>query len=245
MNALDLWSRHVSVPLSTFELDAETLSVIKELVTQYFPQSYADLDKSRALSANKGIIINYIVSKLDDLSESDAESLLYSVDSFNRPELLKKLASCVSGDAWLRLFRQVWTQCDSCSLYHEDFKYILNTYSLDRIKSFAHDESDTEFYNSLPETFEVYRGTFIDSRFAGGISWTTDRSIAEKFETGYKSFANNGPMAYRYRVNMSDEKFDLLKDIATSGTTVLTRTVNKADIFVNTSRGESEILVIN
>ena len=48
----------------------------------------------------------------------------------------------------------------------------------------------------------------------------------------------------RYRCNTSNDKFDLLKDIAKSGVELLEMKVKKTDIFVNTSRGESEIFVL-
>lgn len=244
MNASELWNRHVSLPLESFDLHPITLSNIESLVVEYFPKDYNDVEKQMALSANKGTIIKYIIDHLDDLNYKDAEKLLFSVDSFNRPEILYLMASLVDSKDWLRLFRDFWTQCDSCSLYHNEYKEVLLAHKIETIREVTHSEDDIKFYNALPETFEVYRGTFVDERFAGGISWTTDRDVAEKFEAGYQSFANNGPMVYRYRINMTDEKFDLLKDIAKSGTAVLTRTVNKSEVFVNTSRGEHEIFVI-
>lgn len=243
-NASKLWERHVLLPLESFNLHPIALSNIESLIVDYFPNDYNDMEKQIALSANKGTIIKYILSHLDELKQDDAEKLLYSVDSFNRPEILYLMASLVDSKEWLNLFRTSWTQCDSCSLYHNEFKEILLSYSIDTIREITHDDDDIAFYNSLPETFEVYRGTFVDERFAGGISWTTDRSIAEKFEYGYQSFANNGPIVYRYRTNMTNEKFDLLKDISQAGTTVLTRIVKKSDVFVNSSRGEHEIFVL-
>lgn len=242
--ASELWNRHVSIPLESFDLHPITLSNIESLVLDYFPKDYTDVEKQMALSANKGTIIKYILDHLEELNHHDAEKVLFSVDSFNRPEILYLMASLVNGKEWLQLFRDFWTQCDSCSLYHNEYKEVLLAHKIETIRAITHNEDDINFYNSLPEKFEVYRGTFVDVRFAGGISWTTDRDVAEKFEYGYQNFANNGPMVYRYRTNMTDEKFDLLKDIAKSGTAVLTRTVNKSDVFVNTSRGEREIFVL-
>ena len=230
--------------LESFDLHPITLSNIESLVLDYFPKDYTDVEKQMALSANKGTIIKYILDHLEELNHHDAEKVLFSVDSFNRPEILYLMASLVNGKEWLQLFRDFWTQCDSCSLYHNEYKEVLLAHKIETIRAITHNEDDINFYNSLPEKFEVYRGTFVDVRFAGGISWTTDRDVAEKFEYGYQNFANNGPMVYRYRTNMTDEKFDLLKDIAKSGTAVLTRTVNKSDVFVNTSRGEREIFVL-
>ena len=242
--ASELWNRHVSIPLESFDLHPITLSNIESLVLDYFPKDYTDVEKQMALSANKGTIIKYILDHLEELNHHDAEKVLFSVDSFNRPEILYLMASLVNGKEWLQLFRDFWTQCDSCSLYHNEYKEVLLAHKIETIRAITHNEDDINFYNSLPEKFEVYRGTFVDVRFAGGISWTTDRDVAEKFEYGYQNFANNGPMVYRYRTNMTDEKFELLKDIAKSGTAVLTRTVNKSDVFVNTSRGEREIFVL-
>ena len=127
---------------------------------------------------------------------------------------------------------------------YNQFIEILNQYSLDYIRENTHDDDDKLFYDSLSEEFTVYRGTFIDDRFKGGISWTVDKAVAEKFKKGYQSFKDGGLMMMRYRCNTSNDKFDLLKDIAKSGVELLEMKIKKSDIFVNTSRGESEIFVL-
>lgn len=244
MNIVPLWNKYFSADIEELQLSKKSLHVIEQLIIDYLPTDSVD-QRHMFVSANRGHIMKYAVLQSNAIiTEENADKILSHLDSFNRPEVLYLLFEKTDRIVWLNLFRSFWTMCDSCSLYHEEFKSILRSYDIEEIRSITHNDDDIEFYNSLPETFEVYRGTFNDSRFAGGISWTTDIKVAEFFQNGYENFKNNGPMVFRYKFNMNDDKFNLLKEIAESGTSVLTRTVNKKDIFVNTNRGENEIFII-
>ena len=50
-------------------------------------------------------------------------------------------------------------------------------------------------------------------------------------------------MSIRYKHNMDSDTYELIMDIAKSGTSLKSMIVKKSDIFVNTSRGELEIIV--
>lgn len=245
MNILPLWNKYFSADIEELYLSKKALHVIEQLIIDYLPTDSVD-QRHMFVSANRGHIMKYAVSQATAIiTEENADKILSHLDSFNRPEVLYLLFEKTDRIVWLNLFRSFWTMCDSCSLYHEEFKYILQSYDIEEIRSITHKDNDIEFYNSLPDTFEIYRGTFNDPRFAAGISWTTDIKVAEFFQGGYENFKTNGPMVFRYKFNMTPDKFDLLKDIAKSGTSVLTKTVNKKDIFVNTNRGEHEVFVID
>ena len=80
-------------------------------------------------------------------------------------------------------------------------------------------EADPEFYDSLPETLTVYRGAD-RSCIEAGVSWTTDRHVAEGFARGHRLLFNPDPV-------------------------VATATVRKSEIFAATNgRQESEILCL-
>ena len=219
-------------------------SVVKDMIEELLPSSFEDIEKVVKAGSNINLISLYIVEHSITLSVEDAKEFLFMVDSFGRPEILHTLHSKIDKIEWLHLFRDFWTSCDSCSLYHEEFRSILKSYNIRTIRRHIHTDEDKIFYKSLPEEFEVYRGTFSDERFRHGISWTTDYDIADRFERGYRNFAEGGPMIYRYRSGMRDEIFSLMQNIALQGTEVLHKLVDKSSVFVLTSRGEREVFVL-
>lgn len=245
MEIYSLWNKHFSSSLESLDVSQNTLDILNKLITEYLPKDHTDFQKQLFVSANRGMICNYLVDSIDVIDFKNASKMLFDVDSFNRPELLVKFSDMIDKSYWLKLFNDFWTMCDSCSIYHEEFKEAFSKYTIEELRNEIHSDEDKEFYDSLPDVIEIYRGTFNDIRFSQGISWTLDKDVANRFMMGYKSFAENGPMVYRYKMNMTQDKFDLLKDISEEGVSVLTRTVNKKDIFLMTSRGEHEVIVLN
>lgn len=232
--------------LLNFTLDDDVISVINEIVLDYFPHDMSDLQKTHSLTVNKNAVLFYLVTNTQNKISFDvAQTVLNDSDSFGRPKILYALSSIVDKHDWLKLFKSNWHMSDSCSLYHEEFRDIFSRYSIDEIRNIVHDEDDIEFYESLPDTFVVYRGTFVDEDFACGISWTTNEEVAEKFKFGYENFAAKGGLYFRYLMNIDSDTLDRMNEIAESGVTVLQKTVNKKDIFVTTSRGESEVIVLD
>lgn len=219
--------------------------VVMDMIQELIPFDVNDnVLKILNVNANRNFILLYIVEHSKTLSVEEANFFLYSCDSFGRPEILHTLHSKVGQIEWLKLFRDFWTMCDSCSLYHKEFKEILKSYNIKTLRRHIHTTEDNAFYNDLPEEFEVYRGTFLDERFKYGISWTTDYEVASKFELGYRNFSIGGPMIYRYKTNMRPEVFSIMEDIGKHGTDILHMYVNKSSVFVLTSRGEKEIIVL-
>ena len=51
--------------------------------------------------------------------------------------------------------------------------------------------ADRHAYNELEEIFTVYRGQDADAPV--GLSWTTDRAVAEKFARGHRGLWNERP----------------------------------------------------
>lgn len=231
--------------IDDFKIDPDTIKVINEIISEYFPQSDNDVQKLMSVSANKNTVMKHVILSANcTIDIKTAEAALIDVDSFGRANILHNISRIVSKDDWLALFKSNWHMSDSCSLFHEEFREILSTYDMSYIRETIHDELDREFYDQLPETFTVYRGTFIDEDFAQGISWTTDKEVASRFMLGYQSFADKGGMYYRYASNIDHGLLEKMNEIAESGVTVLERTVNKADVFVTTSRGESEVILL-
>lgn len=236
---------HFNFMIEKFDINHSDLTKLEEMIHTYLENSDNDPRLMMLYAANKGKVLNLLVQSIrSNISSNNADNILLSADSFSRPELLINIARILNKEDWLLLFREFWTSCDSCSLYHNEFRKILNTYSIEEIRNLTHQDYDIEFYNSLPEEITIYRGTFIDERFCDGLSWSTEESVAIKFMEGYKSFKNGGPMMMRYRFNMDDKKFNLLKDISLKGVAVLSKVVNKKDVFVNTSRNEYEVFVL-
>ena len=245
MTSSSIWNNYFMFSIESFNLSEASLKIINNFIDANFPKGHTehdDLIKHTQLSGNKGIILLTLIELSNELTYNQASDILIYSDSFNRPELLLKMFNKTNNDAWLKLFGEFWSMCDSCSLYHEEFKRILKSYDINDIKKIIHTEESIEFYDSLPDNIVVYRGTFIDERF-DGISWTTSEEVAKRFQVGYESFKNGGPMSIRYMINMTSDKFNLLKDISLNGTALLEKTVNKKDVFVITSRGENEVIV--
>lgn len=188
------------------------------------------------------------ISNLFDLVTSstyeEANKFLAIIDSFLRAELLYKMYYLLSDKLeWLKLFGEYWTSCDSCSLYSKEYNKILKSFDIDVIKQTIYTDSDLKFHNSLPDLITVYRGTFLDPRFIDGISWTTDKSVADRFYQGYNN-VSSGLMGLRYKFNLPESKFLEFLDIAKQGCDVISIIVPKHDIFVVTARSEDEIIVL-
>lgn len=246
--ANELFESNFSFDLNKLELSNFDRDILFEMCEAYIPQSFMNESPEKLIhaSANRTLIVLFMVehAQVKHIPSDIVETLLYSVDSFGRPEVLQALHDKVDSIYWLKLFANYWTMCDSCSLYHTRFKEIFSNYSIETIRQEIHSEEDWEFYNSLPEVFTAYRGTFLDERFKGGLSWTTNQDVAKRFEYGYFNFAKKGPMLFRYQSNMRPEIFKTMLEIAEGGTAVLQADFFKEDVFVLTSRSESEILVI-
>lgn len=240
--------RHFNIDVSSFEIDSDMSNVINMTIESYLPRGddpQLELSRYHALAANKSNIITFFINSIDSITYKDADHLMTSLDSFGRPYNLSLLYNCMDRLDWLRLFKETWTMCDSCSLYHDNFRHILNQYTLDEIRTHIQNDDDRIMYDSLPDIVDIYRGTFVHDDFRHGLSWTTDIKVAEQFANGYKSFAEKGPMYFRYMCNMDLDTLNRLTDIASDGVVTLKGQIDKSNIFVITNRGESEIIVLD
>jgi len=79
------------------------------------------------------------------------------------------------------------------------------------------EDGSKELYKGLPAKFTIYRGQDADSPI--GLSWTTDKTVAEGFARGHRFMNNHNPV-------------------------VLSKTVRKSSVaFVSQSRSESEVIL--
>lgn len=239
---ISIFRQYFSFDLNEVDLGQDIIEEINTIITNDFPTNHEDFLKLISLKFNKERVIHLILENSNEMSYNVADAILLTLDSFMRPKALIKLYGLLDRKDWAKLFQETWTMCDSCSLYHSEFNFILNQYSIQELRELCHTESDDAFYDSLPDEFEIYRGTFDDPRF-DGISWTTSLEVAQRFKDSYENVAEGGAMAIRYKHNMDSDTYDLIMDIAKSGTSLKTMLVKKSDVFVNTSRGELEIIV--
>jgi hypothetical protein len=90
---------------------------------------------------------------------------------------------------FIRLIQMNWSDCDDFHEYTEDFRTLFKL-----SKKFADDavlEEDREWWDSLPDTLEVFRGC--ESNRVFGLSWTLDRAVAKNFAKGHRSISLKKP----------------------------------------------------
>jgi hypothetical protein len=116
-------------------------------------------------------------------------------------------------DFW-RVFHRIYPDCDDTWRSRTEVLALCRSHGIGT----AYLEGECkEFFDALPESFTVYRGTQLGR--VRGLSWTTDRLVAEGYAKGHRQ-------------------------IAVPNSAVYMAIAMKAHIFiVSTSRGESEVIV--
>jgi len=138
-------------------------------------------------------------------SEHRALALLY-VTVFQPPETF-----------W-PVFLKIWSDCDDTWHLRKDLLLLFECYS-EQVPAirFANSE-DRAFYESLPPKVAVYRGA--SRSRVRGLSWTTDRKIAEPFAHGHRGIRVPNAVVCSAEIDREAALF-----------------------FVSVSRGESEIVL--
>ena len=108
---------------------------------------------------------------------------LQYANSFSRiPILLRYYAYCNHDGPnrrnWFRHLGEEWDLCDNIGIYRNELFAILSNASVP-IRAEMMDERELKRWRKLPRVVTVYRGC--DSHNRLGLSWTTKRTVAEKF----------------------------------------------------------------
>jgi hypothetical protein len=139
---------------------------------------------------------------------------LRSKDSYSRLPTILDMHRSMRETVWLKLLGDSWTSCDNISIHAEYLRAILSGKFNARPMMTS---SEWRHLNALPETVTIFRGC--GSHNLSGLSWTTERTIAEKF-----------PFLNRYRVRDPQ---------------LIIATVAKRDIVAfKNDRDESEVIAL-
>lgn len=79
---------------------------------------------------------------------------------------------------WFALLGRQWTCCDNIACWRSELRRILVAASREELDAMM-DAEEIEALAALPERITVYRGCYAINR--AGLSWTTDRAVAERF----------------------------------------------------------------
>lgn len=136
------------------------------------------------------------------------------IESCNRLELMLDEVDRLPSAMFWPVFQEVWPTCDSTWAQQEALLDLLRFHQPCQ----AHlGTADREFFASLPDIVSLYRGCSRDRLL--GLSWSTDRAIAETFARGHRGIYVPDPIVAEAQI---------------AKTWILA---------VSTARGESEILI--
>lgn len=104
------------------------------------------------------------------------------VETTNRAELMLYLTWLTDDEVFWRVFHGYWSDCDDTWDLRE---YLLDalTNTLSPASEYWSDDQH-RFFDDLPDMVTLYRGCSLDR--IHGISWTTDRRVAEGFARGHR-----------------------------------------------------------
>lgn len=167
--------------------------------------------------------------KLEDkiysaLENEDFENFLLQFDNITKLDAFLLIKDMISDKIQkIELFKQTWMLAEIQYVKVEEFKKLFVEYRNDIMN-----EEERTFYDSLPETITIYRGTRVPPEIDSGISWTTNKEIAEKFL--------NYPKGILDERQISGQNKPLYPNLRT-------KTINKKDIICCLKdRGEDEII---
>jgi hypothetical protein len=159
------------------------------------------------------------------MNKAEIEDFLWlKFNSFNRFEGFIEIASKLQGGLYWHALRTAYTDTDNLYYYKDLIKIAFQREEPNR--SELMNPNELEFYNSLPEEVEIYRGLTIAEQNSKnfGVSWTLKKEVAEFF-------------AYKYLRNFSTEA---------EAKTVQHLIVNKKNIIAYfNGRDEHEVIYIN
>jgi hypothetical protein len=99
-------------------------------------------------------------------------------DSYRRLSVVMDLLGSTSRADWFRLLGEEWSGFDNVWTWRGEIRKLLRSASPDELRSMM-TPNEAAALAALPEKFTVYRGCYPQNR--SGLSWTTDRTVAETF----------------------------------------------------------------
>lgn len=189
------------------------------------------------------IITEYAIHKGIVLDSAVATKTALFLDSYNRPAYLLQLHKILSFDEWMKIFVAMWTNCDGCSMYINEFKAIFKDKDLPLLMKTYFDSKHYNKWKQLKKTFIVYRGAFESCQ--NGLSWTQDDQVAINFSNQYLSMSNKGMCYLRALTQMNESGMELIDKKVGEAVSVYAIMVKKEDCLLFLNRNEQEVLVPN
>ena len=113
---------------------------------------------------------------METVAYEEACEIVRFADSYSRLEIVLSLHSRMQNNDWFRLLGEMWSICDNIASHRLSLRNLIGTKGPVREMM---DEAEETAYDLLPETITVFRGCGAHNMI--GASWTTDRSVAERF----------------------------------------------------------------
>lgn len=143
----------------------------------------SEYTRANTLPEWRGVLLRvmYRVAELKRLEPIEqARHAAALADSYRRLDIVMSWYGRVAMPQWFSLLGDSWSVCDNISRWRSDLRIILRRATREEL-DFMMDAKEREFLAELPEHVTVYRGCYPINR--AGLSWTMERSVAERFPT--------------------------------------------------------------
>lgn len=143
----------------------------------------------------------------DEATGSPAEGIIdalfgIGIDSDGRAERFLELTADSAPAVFWQVFHQAWNTCDDTWYLQLD---VIEALELNREAQPPHlfwNDEQKVFYGALPELVTVYRGCSRERM--RGVSWTTDKTVAEGFARGHRGITIPDAVVAECRIAKQD-----------------------------------------
>ncbi len=132
---------------------------------------------------------------------SALESDLRFADSYSRLPTLFDYRYVVPDDTWLKILGREWSRCDNIGEYLDELYCSPFGDRLGRNIPEMMDRKSRKVLNELPDVVTIYRGCYTSNKW--GLSWSLDRSIAERFPTLMRYRQDGQPLLVKAQIEKS------------------------------------------
>ena len=143
----------------------------------------SEYTRANTLPEWRGVLLRvmYRVAELKRLEPIEqARHAAALADSYRRLDIVMSWYGRVAMPQWFSLLGDSWSVCDNISRWRSTLRTILRRATREEL-DFMMDANECESLADLPECITVYRGCYPVNR--AGLSWTMDRTVAERFPT--------------------------------------------------------------
>lgn len=142
---------------------------------------------------------------LPQVTLDEARKAIRYCNSYNRLEAIIGLASSLECDDWMRLLGENWTCCDNISQLADELLEFTPFGSWERgstLGQYMMDEQEAAQLAELPEIVTAWRGCHNHNK--RGLSWSLDRSTAERFPFLNRYRSEGQPLLVRAEISKAD-----------------------------------------